>query len=350
MKFVFLFLLGSVVVAAGVFFYLNSSSQKASIPTSSTKQAVKLGFSVGTLREERWKKDVALFTMRAKELGATVTVQYADEDAKIQESQAENLLIQGAQALTVVANDSDAAGAIVQKAHEKGVKVIAYDRMINKSTVDMFITFDSRKIGEFEANEIVKRVPKGKYAYIGGATTDNNSFLHKEGTMKVLQPLVKAGDITIVLDKFTLDWKPEEAYKNMKQYLDSGKTVDAVIAANDGTAGGVIQALKEHGLAGKIPVAGSDADLAAIQRIVDGTQTVTMYTPFQLQAYKAAEVAASFARGETVKGNGTLNNGTADIVSFLLDPIPVTKENIQQTVIKDGFYTSQDIYTTTPSK
>lgn len=345
---IILSILAVILVIGTTLAYMLLRKDSVSQQPTPTAQAekIRVGFSLGTLREERWQKDINLFTERATQLNATVLSEFANEDARLQNTQAENLIIQGIRSLVVVPHDADLAGEIVTKAHNAGIKVIAYDRMISKADVDLYMTFDSRLIGEFEAKEIVKRVPKGNYVYIGGATTDNNAFLHKEGAMRVLEPLIKKGDIKLVLDKFTTDWRPEEAYKNMKEYLAKSKNVDAVIAANDGTAGGVIQALKEAGLAGKIPVAGADADLAAVQRIVEGTQTVTIYTPLKTLAQGAADAAVAFARGTKPQTNGTINNGKIDVPSLLLEPILVTKENIDATVIKDGFHARDQVYKT----
>lgn len=340
-------ILGLVLIIGGVlaYLFLNQTPDVGQQPTPTVQeQKVRLGFSLGTLREERWQKDTDLFTERAGQLGATVLSEFANEDAKLQTTQAENLIIQGIKSLVVVPHDADLAAEIVTKAHNAGVKVIAYDRMINKADVDYYITFDSRIIGELEAKEITKRIPKGKYAYIGGATTDNNAFLHKEGAMRILEPLIKKGDIQLVVDQFTPDWRPEEAYKTMKNYLAKNKDISAVIAANDGTAGGVIQALKEVGLEGKVLVAGADADLAAAQRIVEGTQTVTIYTPLKLLAQGAADAAMDFAKGIKPKTNGTINNGKIDVPSNLLEPTLVTKENIDSTIIKDGFHSREAVY------
>lgn len=307
-------------------------------------QDVKIGFSLGTNQEERWRKDVEDFTAQAESLGASVDVKYAGEDAELQYSQAENLIIQGVDVLVIVASDAVAAAKIVEKAHEAGIKVVAYDRMISNADVDLFVTYDSREIGKLAATEIVKAVPTGTYVYIGGSETDNNAFLHKEGTLKVLQPLIDEGKIDLALTTFSDDWKPEEAYKAMRAYLASGKKVDAVVAANDGTAGGAVQALKERGLAGKVPVSGQDADLAACQRIVNGTQTATIYKPFKALASSAAEAAVALAAGEKPKENGSLNNGKIDVPSYFLTPTLVTKDNMDATVIKDGFHTKTEVY------
>jgi D-xylose transport system substrate-binding protein len=317
-------------------------------PTGSTQTSAKPAFVVGlsmdNLREERWNRDLELFTKRIKELGGDVIYEVANSDADKQVSQAENLISQGVKVLVVVPFDAEKAGLIVDKAHTAGIKVIAYDRLIKKSAPDLYVSFDNDKVGRFEAQTVVDAAPKGNFAYIGGAPTDNNAFLVKKGSMEVMDAKIKSGDIKLVVDAFSPGWSPDEAYKTMKTYLATGKKVDGVVAANDGTALGSINALAEYKLAGKVPVSGQDAELSACQRIVAGTQTATVYKPIQSLAYKAAELAAELAQGKTVQTTGVVNNETADVPSYLIDPVLVTKANMMDTVIKDGFHTQAEVY------
>jgi D-xylose transport system substrate-binding protein len=313
---------------------------------SETGKGVVIGLSLGTLREERWATDRDLFIERAEQLGAEVTVQSANSDADLQNTQIENFISQGVKIIVIVPQDGEKVASVVQKAHEAGVKTIAYDRLIKDSDLDLYISFDNIKVGEMEAEGVVKAVGKGNFAYIGGSPSDNNAFLVKEGSMKVLNPKIKKGDITLVLDEFTQNWSADIAYKTMKNYLAGGGSVDAVVAANDGTAFGVIQALKEKGLDGKVPVSGQDAELSACQRIIEGTQTVTVYKPIKSLAYKAAELAIDLATGKKIKTTTVTNNGKIDVPSYLLAPTSVNKENMMDTVIKDGFHTYDEVYTT----
>jgi D-xylose transport system substrate-binding protein len=337
-------LIAALIVGGGVILFRMVSVEAPSKTADNTADRPLIGFALGTLREERWQKDADLFTARANALGADVEVKYSGEDGNLQISQAENLIVQGAKVLVVVPFDAATSKVIVEKAHAAGIKVIAYDRMIPDSDVDLFLTFDSRKLGELQAAEILKHVSKGKFAYIGGSPTDNNASLLKQGSMKVLNPGIKNKSIALVVDEFSPGWHPEEAYKNIKAYLASGKTLDAVVAANDGTAGGAVQALKEYGLAGKVPVSGQDADLAACQRIVQGTQTMTIYKPLKDLANKAAEEAMLFAEGKPAQTNDTLNNGKIDVPSYFLDPVVVTKENMDSAIIASGFHTRDEVY------
>ncbi len=335
-----------VVLLAGAGFAIYKIAPQTPSAAPSGAAAVSralIGFSLGTSHEERWQKDADLFTARAKELGADVQVLYSGEDGNLQISQAENLIIQGAKVLVVVPYDAVASKAIVDRAHAAGVKVIAYDRMILNSDVDLFLTFDSRKLGELQAAEVVKHVSKGAFAYIGGSPTDNNASLLKEGSMKVLAPLIKSGAITLPVSSFSTNWNPEEAYKSIKGYLATGKKLDAVVAANDGTAGGVIRALIEAGLS-NVPVSGQDADLAACQRIVQGLQTMTIYKPLNDLATRAAEEAVLIAQGKPAQTNGTMNNGKIEVASYFLDPIVVTKDNMDAIIITGGFHTHDEVY------
>lgn len=307
-----------------------------------------IGMSMDTLKEERWQKDRDIFSAKVEELGGEVKVLAANGDDATQLSQAEQLISQGVDVLVVIAHNAEATAPIVEKAHKEGIKVIAYDRLINNSDVDYYISFDNVRVGELQARAVIDKAPTGNIVYIGGADTDNNAHMFKEGAMSVLKPLEEKGDIKIVYDQFSKDWKPEEALKNMENALTANKNdVQGVVAANDATAGGAIQALTAQGMAGKIPVSGQDADLAAVQRIAEGTQLMTVYKPIKTIAATAAEMAVSAAKGEEIKTDKTVNNGKIDVPSVLLDPIPLDKDSLD-TVIEDGFHKLEDVYKNVP--
>ena len=308
------------------------------------KTPVIIGLSLGTTREERWFTDRDLFIKKAQELGAVVNVSLSDYDASLQSTQIENLASQGAKVIVILPSDSEALATAIERVKATGVKIISYDRLIKNTAIDFYISFDNVKVGELEASSVVSVASSGAFAYIGGAPTDNNAFLLKEGSMKVLDPKIKSGEIDLVVDEFSADWKPDAAYKTIRDYLATGGKLDAIVAANDGTAFGAIQALKEKGLDGQIPVSGQDAELAACQRIFLGTQTSTVYKPIASLAYKTAEIAVAMANGNDPETNGSINNGLADIPSFLLEPILVTKRNMMGTIIKDGFHTYEEVY------
>lgn len=309
------------------------------------EEKLKIGFSMDTLKEERWPRDRDLFKEAVEVLGAEVVIREAKGDDTLQIVQAETLISEGVDLLVIVPHNAEAVATIVNKAHSAGIKVISYDRLVKNSSVDLYISFDNELVGELQARAITKLVPKGEYVYIGGANTDNNAHLFKKGVFNVLQPFIDRGDIQIVYDQWTENWTPDNAQGNMEAALKiNNNEIDAVIAANDATAGGVIKALEAQGLAGKIPVAGQDAELAAAQRIVQGTQTMTIYKPIKTLAYEAARAAIKMAEGETVTTNRKINNGKLEIPSLLLAPIAVDKNNIDDTIIADGFHQRDEVY------
>ncbi|MDZ5473641.1 D-xylose ABC transporter substrate-binding protein [Bacillus sp. 31A1R] len=309
------------------------------------EEKIKIGFSMDTLEEERWPKDRDLFKQAVEDLGTEVVIREAKGDDALQIVQAETLISEGIDLLVIVPHNAEAVATIVKKAHSAGIKVISYDRLVKNSSIDLYISFDNELVGELQAKAITKLVPKGKYAYIGGANTDNNAHLIKKGVFNVLQPLIDKGDIQVVYDQWTENWSPENARLNMEAALKiNNNEIDAIIAANDSTAGGVIEALAAQGLAGKIPVAGQDADLAAAQRIVEGIQTLTIYKPIRTLAYEAATAAVQMAKGEVIVTDRKINNGKLDIPSLLLPPIAVDKNNMDETIIADGFHSRQDVY------
>ncbi|KAA0544063.1 D-xylose ABC transporter substrate-binding protein [Bacillus sp. BGMRC 2118] len=308
-------------------------------------EIIKIGFSMDTLLEERWIKDRDLFKKSIEALGAEVEILAAKGDDAVQIAQAETLINQGVDLLVIVPHNAEATAAIVSKAHLAGIKVIAYDRLVKNANIDLYVSFDNEKVGELQAEAITDLVPKGKYVYIGGAETDYNAHLFKKGVFNVLQPLIDKGDISVVYDQWTKDWTPFNAYENMLAALKANHNqIDAVIAANDATAGGVIRALDKEGLLGKVPVAGQDADLAAAQRIVEGTQTMTVYKPIEALSREAASLAVKLAKGEEIKTTRTMNNGKIEVPSVLLLPIRVDISNINDTIIADGFHSKEDVY------
>jgi D-xylose transport system substrate-binding protein len=323
--------------------------EKATSPSPAVKK-IRIGFSMDTLKEERWHRDRDLLVARARELGADVLVQAANGNDALQNAQAENMLTQGVDVLLVAPHNGKTAAVIVEAAHRAGVPVIAYDRLINDADVDLYVSFDNERVGQMQAEYLVARRPHGNYAVIGGAPTDNNAHLYHQGQKKVLDPYVSRGDIHIVADQWARDWLAVEALKIMENALTSNDNrVDAVVAANDGLAGGAIQALAEQKLAGTTLVSGQDAELSACQRIAAGTQSMTVYKPIRLLASMAAEVAVRLARkeppGQATRG---LSNGKIDVPSILIEPVSVDRDNLVSTVIADGYQKLEDVYRDVP--
>jgi D-xylose transport system substrate-binding protein len=313
--------------------------------------ALKIGFLLDSLKIERWQTDLDIFQKRAAELGAEVLVETADGDDELQLQQARKLLDSGVKALVLVPHDADKAVRIVHAAKAKQVPLLCYERLVRDPDVSFFIGVDAAAVGYLQAFSLSQLAPKGNYVLIGGSPSDINAkFLH-DAQMRVLKPLVDRGDIKIVSDTWTKDWEPSEAYAHMSAAIESTKgDIAAVVASNDGTAGGAIQALDDRQLAGKVLVSGQDADLAAIIRILDGTQTMTVYKPVGSQARVAAEAAVAAAKGEAVKTTAGFVVGDKTIPAIFLAPVAVTRRNIKETVIKDGFQNLETIQKSLPKE
>jgi D-xylose transport system substrate-binding protein len=303
------------------------------------------------LVQERWHHDRKMFIARAKELGADVLLQAAQFNEAELSIQAGNLKAQGVDVLIVVCPNDGHAASIVEAAHEGGIPVIAYDRLIRDCDLDLYISFDNVGVGELQAEYLVERKPKGNYVLIGGCPTDVNAVLCRQGQMNVLMPYLDRGDIRIVEDEWARDWLPTAALKIMKGALaKTDNRVDAVLASNDGTAGGAIQALAGKNLAGKVLVSGQDADLAACQRILEGTQSMTVYKPLKRMAAKAAEAAVALAMKKPLEENiRPVHNGKREVPGILFAPVLVDKTNLHQTVIADGFHNKSEIYGENPA-
>lgn len=308
-------------------------------------EKVIIGFSMDSLKEPIWKKNKDSFIKKANELGAEVRVEQANSDDKLQLSQIDKLIAEGVNVLVVAPHDGEISAEAVEKAHEAGIKIIAYDRLIKNSDVDLYIAVDNFKVGELQAEELLKNVNSGNIAYVGGAPTDNNAVLFRDGAMKILK---ENKNINIVMDKYSADWKAEEAYNNIMELLKTNSDIKGIVCANDGTASGAIAALEKFSLSGKIPVTGLDSELLACQRIVEGKQLMTIYKPTNEISNKAAELAVKMAKGESIETNNKIFNGKVDVPSYFIDPIVVTKENMMDTVIKNEFHSFADVYKNIP--
>lgn len=338
-----LFVIG--IITAIFFYYQYSQLNKTEEPSDQVAEQQVIGLSMSSLRVERWRYDRDQIIAEAEKRGMLVNVTDANDDDGLQISQAENLILQGVDVLIVIANNGQTASRIVEIAHEHNVKVIAYDRLILDSDLDYYMTFDSVEVGRKQAEGVVAAAgAKKNYAYIGGSETDYNAVLLKQGTMSVLEDKINSGEINLVLDVFITDWKQELAYKTMKEFLAAGGQVDAVIAANDGNASGVIQALKEYDLDGKVPVSGQDAEASALIRILEGTQTMTVYKPLKNLAQRTVELCQEIMIGQVPEISEYIDNGKIDVPTIYIPTVSVTKDNIEETVIKDGFHEYDEIF------
>ena len=312
-------------------------------------KAVTIGVSVGDLRLERWKRDMDYMVQHAIKIGAAVFATSADGDEKLQIAQIENMLTKGIDVLICLPVNSKVLAPAVEAAHRDGVKVIAYDRIIEDSDLDYYITFDMLGVGKLQAQYLLNIVPKGRYYLLAGPKEDNNARLFREGQMMIMKAKIDNGDVKVVGDQWAGGWLPENAMKLTENVLTANNNnIDAILASNDSTAQGAIQALKEQGLAGRIPITGQDADLATCQAIVAGEQTMSVYKPLPKLAAAAIQLAFDVATGKQITTNATYPNGKKDVPSINLDIIAVDKSNILQTVIADGFHRYEDVYKNVP--
>jgi D-xylose transport system substrate-binding protein len=304
----------------------------------------KIGFSIEAMKGERWQTDRDSFEARAKQLGADVIFADAGGDDYRQFQQVTDMLKAGIKVLVLLPHDAAMANRMVDAAKSANVKVISYDRLVPNGDVDLYVSFDRLQIGTMQAEYLVKHAPTGNYVVIAGSPTAEDAKTLHAAQMSVLQPYIDRGNIKVIADGYTKDWLPSEAYLFMLKAIDSSQgKIAAVLASNDGMAGGAIQALREHNLAGKVFVSGQDADLNAVICIAQGTQSMTVYKPVGNEAAVAAEEAVRLAKGEKTRANREISNGKLEVPAILLKPIVVTRDNIKATVVKDGFQTLKSI-------
>ena len=306
---------------------------------------VRIGLSFPTQREERWIKDLSQLREQAAKLGVELLVEVAENDATRQLAQCESLLERDINVLIVAPYESGSIARAAEKAARLGVKVIAYDRLILNSHVDLYVAFDSVKVGEKQARHLAGLAPTGNYVVLAGAHTDHNSPLLHQGAMNILRPLSERGDIRIVMDRPVPDWRPEDAQELAEEALAAhAGNIQAVLAPNDGTAGGVILALARYGLSGKVPVTGQDADAAAVRRILAGTQAMTVFKDTRQLASAAFGAAMNFAAGGEAPSNAFVPNGKMDVPSLLLETVAVDKNNLEKVLIHSGYLSRKSVY------
>ena len=316
-------------------------------PAAPADERLVIGLSLDTLKEARWQRDRDMFVQRAAELGAEVRVLAANNDDTVQIGDVEKLITSGVDVLVIVPHDGTAMAKGVRLAHAAGIPVIAYDRLIRDSDLDLYVSFDNERVGELQARFLLDNLPtpgRGRIVRIYGAKTDNNAAQFKRGQDRILEPYIARGDIVVVREDWAEDWKPENAKKIVNAAITTGGGFDAVLASNDGTAGGAVQALAEEGLAGRVLVTGQDAETVALQRIAAGTQAMTIYKPLRTLASGAAELAVRMGEGRAVIARGGVDNGQREVPAVLYDVLTVTRDNILSTVVADGLATYDEVY------
>jgi D-xylose transport system substrate-binding protein len=306
-----------------------------------------IGVSWSNFQEERWKTDEAAIKAAIEKAGDTYVSADAQSSPSKQLSDIESLISRGANALIVLAQESDAIRPAVEKATAEGIPVVGYDRLIEIPSA-FYITFDNKEVGRLQAREVFKVKPKGNYAFIKGSSTDPNADFLFAGQIEVLKAAIDKGDIKNVGEAYTDQWLPSNAQKNMEQILTKNDNkVDAVVASNDGTAGGAVAALAAQGLAGTVPVSGQDGDKAALNRVALGTQTVSVWKDARELGKRAAEIAIELAAGKKmseISGASVFDQGPKKqkMTSVFLTPIAITRDNLNL-VIEAGWATKDAV-------
>ncbi|MCQ2500155.1 MAG: substrate-binding domain-containing protein [Lachnospiraceae bacterium] len=331
--------------------------EEEAAPAAEASGDVSIGVSLGTLKQERWAREADMFQQFADENGYAISIQSANDDTQLQISQCENLLNAGIDVLILQPLDGEAVTPIIEACKEEGVPVISYDRMATNCDVDYYVTFDTVKVGELEAQFVVDQAPKGNYIWLLGGPEDQNATLLEEGQANVLQEYIDKGDINIVTKQWCDGWDPNLALNHTENGLSAcNNDLQGLIASNDGTCGGAVEALSTAGLDGKVPCCGQDADLAACQRIIAGTQTGTVFKPTVLLNKAACQLAVALATGGSEDDVDpslgvwtTYDNKFKDLKSFAVDVIAVDKDNLYDVIIKEYQYqTLEDVYANVP--
>jgi D-xylose transport system substrate-binding protein len=291
------------------------------------------------------------FEQKVKQLCSDCPIIYsnADQDAAKQQQQAEAAITKGAKVLVLDPVDAASAGAIVNRAKQSKIPVVSYDRLITDADIDYYISFDNERVGKLQGDSLVKKLKddgaNGSIVMINGAPTDNNAKLFKQGAHSVID----SSGFKVAKEYDTPDWSPDKAQQEMEQAITAlgNNGFVGVYAANDGTAGGAIAAMKGNGIdPKKVPTTGQDAELAAIQRILVGEQYMTVYKAIKNEAEQAAELAVALAKGSKPPATpDKVDNGMKQVPSILLTPVAVTKDNINDTIIKDDFWSASEICT-----
>ena len=322
--------------------FASCGNTEAQIQPEEDGGTIEIGFTFDSFIIERWERDRDVFVARAHELGAEVNVQNANGDVEAQISQIDYFIDKKVDAIVVVAVDCTALANVIAKAHRAGIKVISYDRLVSDANTDLYISFDNQKVGDLMAGSIISQIGKeGNIVMINGPLTDTNVPAVIEGFEKRLRP----GRITVEDTYYCNGWRPEYAFDYMNRYLadHDGVAPDAIMCGNDSIAGQTIKALSEHKLAGTCIVTGQDADLDACQRIVEGTQYMTVYKPVEKLAQRAAELTVEMVtKGYTDVGD-RIDDGTYSIPYEKLEPIEVTAKNMDEVII-GSFHQRSEVY------
>lgn len=321
--------------------------QVLGIEMFSNREELLIGVSFPSTTIPRLLRDKEAMEKEAAEKGVQIKVEIADNTPELQAKQIQNLISHGVKVLIITPTDSVAMAQVVEMAKKAGIKVIAYIRLVLNSDLDLYVGSNNMQVGEIQGRFLIKNVPKGNYIIMSGDPNSSSARIFKEGAMEFILPLVYLGNIKIIAEEAVINWEPENAYKIVKNALMANKNkVNAILAPNDATAGASIKALEEQGLAGKVVVTGQDADLDAIKRILKGTQSMTVFKDSIELGKTAIDFAIKLVKGETINTDSAINNGMKKVPAILTSPILITKENIDDIIIKSGYLKKEEVYNT----
>lgn len=323
----------------------NNTNNQSVNNSEVNEDKIQIGMCFDSFVIERWQQDRDVFVSTAKELGAEVDVQNANGDVDKQKEQIEYFIKKKIDALVIIPIDSEAISEVVLEAKNSGIKVISYDRLIKNANVDLYISFDNEKVGEMMAEAMIAAgLPNKTVLMICGSPKDNNVSLVKKGFLAVMNK----NDIYIIDIAYANSWKAELAASYIYDNIDKVKKADAIMFGNDDLATQGVRALSEKRLIDKVKVVGQDAELSACQRIVEGTQLMTVYKPVDKLAKQAAEYAIKLIKGEKLENTQKINDGNYDVQYIALEPTAVNKDNMDEVIIDSGFHLREDVYLNVP--
>lgn len=306
-------------------------------------QKIQIGLSWDSFVLERWQRDRDVFTSTATEMGAEINIQNANGDIEKQISQIEYLMEKKVDVIVVVAVESDSEGLrkAVNKAQNAGIKIVAYDRLIKNANVDLYISFDNEKVGELMAQYALDDLSSDcKIAAIMGAPKDNNVSQVEAGLMKVLED----NNQFLVYKDYAPEWKAEYGYECAEACLNQQGEIDVLICGNDTLASGAFRSLSERKLVNKVKLIGQDADISACQRIVEDQQYMTVYKDLQILAKQAAQYSVALAKDKSINTQNTMFDGLYKVPAYCLEPVAVTKDNLDEEIIDSQFHFRDEVY------
>lgn len=322
-----LLMAGMLLCSSGVF---SGATPETKIEVKSTR----VGLALPTLAEERWHRDLAAMSEIARDMGIDLLVQVTMNDQNQQNFNIEQLITNGIDVLIVAPHDSFGVGRVVENAHNAGIKVISYDRLIMNADVDLYVSYDNLAIGKMQGKFLAENAKEGKYIVLGGPKYDSNARFYKQGAMTELRELMGRGKIDVVMDRDVVDWNPNTVKELVETALiKHPEGITAILTPNDGMASGAIAALKHNNLDGKVVVTGQDADVNAAKRIMAGSQAMTVFKDISKEAEAALNAALLLAQGEDIlhlTEGRTVNNLRQEIPAILLTPVLLDRSNLNE--------------------